>query len=331
MKLRVSFILVLLCVACSLNGVCGDVYTMLRDTVPAEKKKDTTYWSHLIKTNLTFSQTAYSYWAAGGNSSLSGVASIDASLNYQRDIISLKNSLNLGYGYMLIADVAAPSRKTDDKLNFYSQLNYKWYDWIAYSLLLDFKTQFTNGYKYPNDSVVVSHFFAPAYLTLSFGVDITPIKPLSLFVSPISGKFTFVNDELLANAGAFGVTAAVFDADGNVITPGLRFRSEVGFNFVAKYSQVIAKKITATSKFELHNNYLDENEANRWNFDIDWETKLIFAITKHFTTNFYLRMIYDDDIKFPIYDEVDGVQVVIKEVPKLQLNENFGLGFMFTF
>ncbi|MCK9301599.1 MAG: DUF3078 domain-containing protein [Bacteroidales bacterium] len=333
----ISALILLCCLTLPLTAKAIDLCCNFPDSsntiVSDSLKKDTCYWSHKVKTSLTLSQYAYSNWAAGGNSSVSGVAGLDANLKYERNIITFNNTMNVGYGYMFLSkEIAAPQRKTEDKLNFYSQLNYKVWKKLSYSLLLDFKTQFSNGYTYPNDSVIVSRFFAPGYLTLSFGVDVVPIKQLSVFLSPISGKFTFVADEKLANAGAYGVTPAVYAEDGvTILTQGNQLRSELGFNFVLKYNHTIKEKIVITSKFELHNNYLDEDITNRWNFDVDWESKCSFLITKHFTTNIYWRIIYDDNIKFAVYEEVDGVQVKIKEIPKLQFLENLGIALSFAF
>jgi hypothetical protein len=303
-----------------------------QDSIPtADSIKKVSYWKHSFITSLTFNQYSYTNWSAGGNNSIAGTVLFDGKVSYERETITYINSLSLGYGKMLLAEVDAPIRKTDDKLNYYSQLNYRLNKVLSYSLLVDLKSQFDYGYTYPNDSVYISAFFAPAYLTISWGVEIIPVKPLSIFASALSGKFTFVLNEELANKGSFGVTPAVYDEFGVMINPGKKFRSEIGFNFVIKYNQTVAKRIDISSKLELHNNYLDEKEANRWNFDIDWEGKFVFSITKHFSTNLFWRLVYDDDIKFPVYEEINGVQVVVKNVPKVQFHESFGLGIKFKF
>ncbi|MDL2228610.1 DUF3078 domain-containing protein, partial [Odoribacter sp. OttesenSCG-928-L07] len=300
----VIIILFLSKVAFGNKNIDNITFLMQDSIIASDSTKKVSPWKHSFNAGVTFNQYSYTNWAAGGNNSIAGTALLDYKLSCEKEVLTFTNAISLGYGQMLLAGVDAPLRKTEDKINFYSQLNYKLNKRLSYSLLLDFKSQFYNGYTYPNDSVYISTFFAPAYLTISWGLQFVPVKPLSLFLSPLSGKFTFVLDDKLANNGSFGVTPAVYDEFGAIITPGKKIRPEIGFNFVFKYSQTLAKKIDVTTKLEFHNNYLDERESNRWNFDIDWEGKIIFSITKFFSTNFFWRLVYDDDIKFPIYEEV---------------------------
>ena len=52
---------------------------------------------------------------------------------------------------------------------------------------------------------------APGYLLFAAGYDFKKGDWLSLFFAPVTGKMTFVLDETLANAGAFGVEPAVLN------------------------------------------------------------------------------------------------------------------------
>ena len=52
----------------------------------------------------------------------------------------------------------------------------------------------------------ISGFLAPAYLALGIGAQWVPCKHFSLTLSPVTGRLTIVNDQELANQGAFGVT-----------------------------------------------------------------------------------------------------------------------------
>ena len=295
------------------------------------QKKDTVYWTNVINISLLLNQYAYSNWSAGGNNSIAGAAYFDQAFKYEKDKLKYTTTTSLGIGYMLLNGVDAPFRKTDDKMIFNAQGYYKINNYFAYSLLFDFKSQFANGYKYPDDSTLKSAFFSPAYMTISLGINFEPVKYFDCFVSPLSGKFTMVANDGLADQGAYGVTPAVYDTANNIIEHGKHFRSELGLNFVFKYSQELCKSIDVYSRLELHNSYLDERVANRWNFDIDFENKLIFHITKHCTTNLYCHILYDDDIRFPVYKDVDGVKVKTADIPRFQIYENLGIGFAFKF
>ena len=82
--------------------------------------------------------------------------------------------------------------------------------------MADLNTQFYKGYNYPDKSHYISKFFAPAYSNISLGMDFRPKSNYSLYLSPIAGKLTFVEDDYLSKEGAFGVD------------PGDRFRAEIG-------------------------------------------------------------------------------------------------------
>lgn len=92
---------------------------------------------------------------------------------------------------------------------------------------MNFKTQSLPGYNYPNDSVIISKFLSPAYLLFAGGFDWKPKNYLSFLLAPITGKSTFVLNQQLANAGAFGVEPAIFE-NGQLIKQGKTFRAEFG-------------------------------------------------------------------------------------------------------
>ena len=54
--------------------------------------------------------------------------------------------------------------KNDDKIDFTSKYGYKTSKNWNIASLVNFKSQFTKGYNYPNDSTVISNFLAPAYI-----------------------------------------------------------------------------------------------------------------------------------------------------------------------
>lgn len=118
----------------------------------------------------TFSQTYLSNWAAGGENSLSITSIFNIYFNYSKKEISWDNSFNIGYGTLKQGD-SKKYRKTDDKLEFSSKFGYEAYKNLYYSAFFSFKTQMAKGYNYPNDSIKISDFLAPAYLIGSIGVD----------------------------------------------------------------------------------------------------------------------------------------------------------------
>ncbi len=145
-------------------------------------------------------------------------------------------------------------------------------------------------------------------------------------MSPVSGKMTFVCNDELANKGLYGVKPAELDTAGNIIKSGNQFLGRVGINLFTQYKAEIMKNINLKTALTLHNNYLDFDINNRWNIDVDFDTRIVFAINKIFATVLYMHLKYDHNAKFPNYETIDGEEVLVSESPKLQINESFGLG-----
>lgn len=297
------------------------------DTTLKMKKDSVSYWKTSALFGLTFNQLSLTNWASGGESSLSGKASIDYKLKYKKDGRSLEFLHKSAFGF--VGYGVERLEKTEDRLDFsvsYSQKAFK--NW-TYTSLFTFKSQFANGYKYPNDSTLISAFMAPGYLTASLGFKFSEKDKFDFFFSPASGKFTFVNIQSLADKGAFGVQKAILDSTGAVVVPGSNFMAEFGFNILASYNHTISPNIDLASTLNLYNNYLDDDRNNRWNIDVDWETKVNFMVNKRIQTVFFLLLKYDHDTNIPIYKEVEGEKKQIGEGPRLQLKESLGIGFSY--
>ena len=281
-------------------------------------------WRFNGKMDLSFNQIALSNWAEGGESTLAGISYAKFRANYEKKKFKSDNYLNLAYGLNWSKEQGF--RKTEDRIDFGFSAGHiafrKWY----YTSALNLKTQFSEGYKYPDDSTLVSDFFAPANLYLSLGMEHQPNEYLSLFISPASGKFVFVTDQTLADKGAYGVAPAVKDTAGNIIEEGSNLRAEFGVNFIFKFSKEILKNVDFDSKLNLYNNYMDEDPSNHWNIDIDWETAFNFRINSHMSSNLYVHLLYDHNTEIPTYEIIDGEKVEVGKGPKLQIKENFGIG-----
>ena len=154
---------------------------------------------------LNFAQTSLTNWAAGGQNSLSINGFLSVFASYKQGKSSWDNSLDLGYG-LLKQGIDDYFTKTDDKIDLFSKYGRQAFKNFNYAVLLNFKTQMSPGYKYPDTENKISDFFAPAYLLLAAGLDYKPDQYFSAFISPLTAKFTFVTDHDLSDAGAFGVT-----------------------------------------------------------------------------------------------------------------------------
>ena len=118
---------------------------------------------------LNFSQVHLSNWSAGGQNSVSinGLMSMHAHKTKGKG--RWENFLEIGYG--IINQGKSDWIKTDDRIDFTSKYSYEAKDKWNYAALLNFKTQLTDGYNYPNDSIKISGLFSPAYFLESFGFE----------------------------------------------------------------------------------------------------------------------------------------------------------------
>ncbi|MDP4292291.1 MAG: DUF3078 domain-containing protein [Bacteroidota bacterium] len=294
------------------------------DTVKIQPK--VRYWKFGGTTNMNFNQISFSNWVAGGENAFSGTAGFSPTAYYKKKNVTFDNSGIFSFGMIDSKDKGL--MKMEDRLEINSKLNYQAVKFWNYSLFLNLKSQFAPGYNYPNRINEVSRFFAPGYLTLSLGMDYQPNPHLSLFMSPASGKFTFVLDQKLADAGAYGVRKAIKDSVGNIVFHGEPIKPELGLSFNAKVKYEIMKNIVLDSRLALYDNYMDEDVDNRWNMDVDFETNINFMINSIFSTTFNSRFLYDNNIMVPIYSMVDGKKVQIGQGPRLQAKQAFGIGMI---
>ena len=250
--------------------------------------------------------------------------------NYAKDKTAWDNSLDLAY--RLIKSGDADIRKNEDKIDLNTKYGYKAFGKFFYSALLNFKSQFTAGYNYPDDSSVVSKFAAPAYLTIAVGLDYKPNEFFSAFISPATGKYTFVTDKNLADAGAYGVAPAEYNATTGAKTKdGKTVRPEFGAYFRAKFQKDPVANFNLSSTINLFDNYTDKNTSNQTNVDVNWETMLTLKAGKWITTTLLTNLIYDDDINQPTYETINGVKTVTGSGPKTQFKEVFGIGVSYKF
>jgi hypothetical protein len=275
---------------------------------------------------LNLSQAAFSDWAGGGQNSINVNGSLFLFANLVKGKNTWDNMLTLGYGIFRQGD-KGKFIKSDDKIELNSkygrQASKNWY----YAGLINFKSQMAPGYNYPNDSVVISNFLAPGYVIAAIGMDYKPNDKFSAFIAPLTSKSTIVNDEKLADAGAFGVTKATFDTSGKVIKHGAKYRSEFGgyVRLVYKTTLFKDKSVTLLSKMDLFSNYLN----NPQNIDVNWETIIGLKVNKFISATISTTLVYDDDITVPVDGDGDGIKESFG--PRLQLKEILAVGFSYKF
>ena len=299
------------------GAVCSFGQEAEADTLPPDPN-----WKLKVTYGINGTQSSFVNWNAGGRNNISFLGYIEGSANYLKDNVKWDNDLGVALGGLLYVGVGSSSaggvQKTDDRLDLSSNFGYRMKEhWYA-SIIAGFKTQFMDGFNYPNDSVRVSKWMAPGYLNLALGIDYSPNENLSIFLSPAASKMTFVQDQTLANAGAFGVDAAEYDDLGVLIKKGSQFRAEVGAYFKLKYNQTLAKNIELKSKLELFSNYVKNPE----NIDVNAEVIFNFKINNWLNASVNMNLIYDHDID--IRDAQGNVG------PRTQFKSVIGIGIAYT-
>lgn len=255
-----------------------------------------------FRTSLTITQTAFDNWAAGGNNSFSGRIWANLEHNYTEPYFNVKSVLEGAYT-MLITE--GKIKKSEDFFYISStpswKIGEKWE--ISGSLIL--KSQFSDTYKSPGDTIMVSSFLSPGTLTVSAGISYAPPKKkLVVYLAPISGNLLMVTNKKLADIGGFGMPA------------GQQLKPEFGTFLRITYKEVFAKeKIGYETKLE-----------SFWNYSGDWptlwwENKLFFKFTNLFGANFYLLTIFNDKITTPKASQNNF----------WQFNESLGFGLTFNF
>jgi len=209
-------------------------------------------------------------------------------------------------------------QKTDDRIDLATSLGYEFKNKWFYTLVGGFKTQMLDGFVFPNDSVRASTFMAPGYVSFAIGIEYAPQPGFNMFASPLAAKLTIVNDEVLSNAGAFGVRPADVDDLGNILNPGKRLRSEYGAYIKVRFNRAIAKNIELKSRLELFSNYVE----NPQNIDVNAEMIFTFKVNKWFSSSLQWNMLYDDDID--VLDARGNIG------PRTQFKSVLGLGVSFT-
>ena len=297
--------------------IFGNVKSQITDneTVLRKIEKDTTSgWKTGGVFAITGSQTSLTNWSAGGENSISLNALLSVFANYKKGKGAWDNSLDIGYGLMKQGwGNEIPFSKTDDKVDLMSKFGYRAHKSWYYAALFNIKTQMTPGYKLPTDTVKISNFLAPAYVIAAIGMDYKPDNHLSVFIAPLTAKWTIVNDPVLSAAGAFGVN------------PGEILKTEFGgyIRFIYTKNNFTApflKNISFTTKLDLYSNYLKDPQF----IDVNWETLIAMKVNKYITISLITHLIYDFDIKF--VSDVTG-----DPVDKVQFKEIFGVGFSYKF
>ena len=273
------------------------------------------YWKTSLLTQLGFSQVSLMDWAAGGYGSVSLNSYLDFNANYAKNKSIWDNRAQFGYGF--IQNMGEGFKKSDDRIILDSKYGYKAAEKLYFSVIYNFRTQFTTGYKSTKGSPIVSNFFAPAYTSLGFGMTYTPKPDVSITFSPLTSNLVIVKDPDLR---------ALY---GNA--PDQCVRYELGAQLKLD-AAVKIEDFKANTSLTLFSDYLNKPQ----NIKVNWDVNITAQLTKFLAVTLRTYLIYDDTIHHidktdaagkPVYDDQGNVV----KVPGVQFKEISGLSFSYTF
>ena len=258
--------------------------------------------------NFTFlgNQSSYSYWTAGGQTSISGTIKIDYDFNFEKNGWNWDTKVITAYGLNSIGG-SKYLKKTDDRFEINSLLGKKFTNNLignwSYSSFINFKTQWTKGYRYRKNSngeeerSELTRFFSPAYLQIGIGLYWRKSKDLWVNFAPVTGRLIIVNkfftENLQDGKQYFGVNK------------GSNSRFELGASLRSYFKFEFIENVEISNRLSLYSDYLE----NSGNIDLDYTINTSMKINKHLTTNLILQFIYDDN-----------------SVKRLQVREVMGIG-----
>jgi len=292
--------------------ICGFLgISLLSHTVSAQiVHVDTlTRWKKEFKTGLNLNQSTFtSNWKGGGTNSLGYTVFLNYRANYKGEHNSWDNEFDFQYGSVNTQGLGY--RKTLDRIfidtKYGHVLNAKW----DFALSANLMSQFAPGYKYlkskSNDDslVMLSAFFAPAFITTGIGFEYHPVKYFKLRLSPLAPRLTIVNDiqrfVRVDNPTPYGVS------------PDRATRVQwLAFQLLAEFDKDIAKNVNLKWRYIMFADYQDlaiDKLYHRLDFN------LTAKLGRFVNVNLGAILLYDHN-----------------QDANVQFSEALSLGMMYTF
>lgn len=310
----------LLALALVVPGIAqNDIETKARDAAAAallaQTPADTTgkLWtkSGIVSVNMT--QVNLSNWAAGGSSSVSGIAMFNGTANWKKGRKAWDNTLVLAFGGQQVGN--SDPVKSDDRIELNSKYGYELKRSLYLAGLFQFRTQFTEGFN--AERTRISHLLSPGYALFGLGLDYRPNDNFTVFVSPATARSVIVTDETLFG-GSTDPELRVYG-----VKNGSTTAFELGGYVRFQYKTELARNITFLTRGDVFSNYL----RNPQNMDVTWETLWTFKVNEWFGATLNTVLVYDHDTNLPKV----GSEGIPYAGPATQFKETLGIGLTFQF
>jgi len=287
----------------------------MKSTAQRDVKDDTAHkkgWKIGGMASVNIGQGSSHNWAAGAETfSFSTAAYLNVYAIRKEGRFSWYNTLDMSYALVNAASTGV--RKTDDKIDLVSKAGYSFAEHFDFSAVLNFRTQFTDGFEYNYFGHGLQHrisgFMAPAYLVLAPGITWKPCGYFNLFVSPVSARWVFVTNDPYSYVSPTGVLPT-----GEIETPlsinyGVdpikKKKFELGAFASATFAKEVVKNVTFSSRLDLYSNYLKDKrlgdvgdgKARPGNVDVFWTNSLVMKVNKWLNVTYNFDLLYDDDVR----------------------------------
>ena len=263
-------------------GQDGSDYIDLIYSTSAESEallSDTTVkgWDFNWLGALNGTQASYRNWSQGGVNTINLTASTLMHLKYRKKSFAYDLVTNFKYGKARIEDKG--TRKTDDKIAVANKFSYLFDDSRLSAFgNVNLTTQFDKGYNYSSDpdGVLISRFFAPAYLSQVVGLGFKPADYFSAEAG-MALKETIVRDTSLSTR--YG------------LAEGKRFRFEPGYSVILNFDKTIVSNVRLVSSVETFTSLQQSVRKT----DVTFQNELIGKINDYLNTSLQFVLVYDDD------------------------------------
>lgn len=264
--------------ACSLVGLPAPAFAEEGEE-EEEKKPEGVQYSATV--GVTFTQTSFVDWVAGGEDALTYVLNFKGGLSEDRANDNWKIEGALGFGQSKAG--GQETRISGNEIKIEGQYNYKLpKQWSAYAAA-GFRSAIVTGYDYTEDpKKPKASFNDPGYYTASLG-----------------GKKHFSQEPTLftsrAGLGLKYTTAKKYFEFGYANDPDTeepnKTKLETGIDSVTELNAQISENLLCESKLILFSAF---KHLDVW--DVLWETAFKAKINKYVNAELYLTFLFDKDV-----------------------------------
>lgn len=277
------------------------------DSLSKSLLPDSIAWKYRAVVGAGANLVELSNWTGGGQDAITIRSLLLGSLDYASDGFSWENDIDVGYGITKLGKQSF--RKADDRIIFGTKASRKQTDWLRYTGFVEFRTQFYVGYNYdqpdstsPSGFVRVSDIMAPAFLMASVGAEWTPAPQIRVLAAPLASRTTFVLDETLSAAGAFGVEK------------GRNVRTDIGALINATTDWEVVYNVRWNTSFNAFYRY-----AMPALWVVTWENAIIMKVNNVLSVRFQTSLFYDDLIPVLRDDGTTGPATQLKNQLSIDL------------